>query len=132
MPSVTGSPTTIRRMTMASMTRASVRRTPQRLDLARDAMAFVGNDALDHREPVLHRTKFGAQLGIFLADQLDAFHRLVAGPGIDRLAPAVFERIAMLDAEPGRENPAADSGKGDNDRYGGNRFLEQNEVHYLS
>src|SRR3546814_10263116 len=79
----------------------SVRGAPQRLDLVAQPVALVGDDALDHREAILHRTELGAQLGIFLADQLDAFHRLVAGLGIDRLAPAVFERIAFLDAEPG-------------------------------
>src|SRR3546814_18356692 len=54
-------------------------RTPQRLDLAGHAVAFVGDDALDHREPVLDRSQFGAEMGVFLADQLDALHRLVAG-----------------------------------------------------
>src|SRR3546814_3278624 len=65
----------------------SVRRAPQRLDLVVQAVAVVGDDAFDHREPVLDRPQFGAKLGVFLADQLDALHRLVAGPGIDCLAP---------------------------------------------
>src|SRR3546814_14902392 len=73
---------------------SSVRRAPQRLDLVAQPVALVGDDALDHREALFHRTELCAQLGIFLADQLDAFHSLVARLGIDRLAPAVFERIA--------------------------------------
>src|SRR3546814_16894677 len=71
----------------------SVRRTPQRLDLAGHAVAFVGDDALDHREPVLDRSQFGAELGVFLADQLDALHRLVAGLRIDGLPPGAIEQI---------------------------------------
>src|SRR3546814_14285609 len=55
----------------------SVRRAPQRLDLVVQAVAVVGDDAFDHREPVLDRPQFGAKLGVFLADQLDALHRLV-------------------------------------------------------
>src|SRR3990167_6338729 len=129
MPSVTGSPTTMKRMTIASIFSSSVRRAPQRLDLVAQPVAFIGDDAFDPREAILHRTQFGAQLGIFLADQLDAFHRFVAGLGIDRLAPAVFERIAVLDAQPGGENPSADPGQADNRGDGGDG-VQDIQIHY--
>src|SRR3546814_15794451 len=86
----------------------SVRRAPQRLDLVVQAVAVVGDDAFDHREPVLDRPQFGAKLGVFLADQLDALPRLVAGPGIDGLAPGPVARVSVFDAQPGGDNPAAD------------------------
>src|SRR3546814_11693572 len=86
----------------------SVRRAPQRLDLVVQAVAVVGDDAFDHREPVLDRPQFGAKLGVFLADQLDALHRLVAGPGVVGLPPGPLRGVPVFEAQPGVENPAAD------------------------
>src|SRR3954471_15060159 len=84
----------------------SVRVAAERLDLAVEAHCAVGDDALDIGEAVLDRAELGAELGILLAEQPDALHRLVVALGVERLAPAVFQRVAILDAQPGGEDPA--------------------------
>lgn len=56
---------------------------------------------------------FGAQLGIFLADQLDALDQFFVLLRIDRLAPAIFQRVAVPDAKPGGKNPTRDTQRSD-------------------
>jgi hypothetical protein len=78
----------------------------QIVDLAAQAAAVVGRDALQHLNPVLQRAQFGLQLRIFGCHQLQPLQRLVVLHRLQRLAPAAFQRIAVLDPEPGGENPA--------------------------
>ncbi|PAV70836.1 hypothetical protein WR25_11534 [Diploscapter pachys] len=80
--------------------------TAQRVDLASGALGRIGGDAFDDGEAVLDRPQFGAQLRVFLAEQFDALGRLLVLLRIDRLAPGAVERIAVLDPQPGGDDPA--------------------------
>src|SRR5687768_14933404 len=77
----------------------SVAGSAQIFDFLGDPVAVVGDDPLDIGEPVLDRAQLGAQLGVLAAEQLQAFGGLGGDPGLDRLAPARLERVAMLDPE---------------------------------
>src|SRR3954469_21889565 len=101
----------------------------QGFDLLRQAVAVVGDDAFDGGEPVLDRAELGAQLGILARQQFDPLDRLVVLSGIDGLAPGAVERIAVLDAKPRREDPAAYRDHRD-DTEQGKQLLD--EVHRIA
>src|SRR5688572_26191582 len=81
----------------------------QALDLVAEAVAAVGDDPLDVDQPVLQRTELGPKLRVFLSQQLDSLLRLRIRARLQRLAPHPFDRVAVLDLEPGivdaREDP---------------------------
>src|SRR3546814_8932511 len=55
---------------------SSVRRAPQRLDLVAQPVALVGDDALDHREAIFHRTELGAQRSEEHTSELQSLMRI--------------------------------------------------------
>jgi hypothetical protein len=69
-------------------------------------MGFIGHDPFDIGEAVFNGAKLSAELRIFLTQELDAFQLFRRLAGIDGLAPAVFERITVLDPQPCGEDPA--------------------------
>src|SRR5947209_1999926 len=74
----------------------SVPRDLQVVDLAGEAGAVVGDDPLDHRQPVLDRPDLGAELGVLLSQQADPLLRLGITPRMKRLTPLAVERVAVL------------------------------------
>src|SRR5688572_21786971 len=111
----------------------SVSRPAQGFDLLRDAVAVVGDDALDVGEPVLDRAQLGTQLRILGREQLDPLDRLLVMLGIDRLAPGAVEGVAVLDTQPGGEHPAADGDSDDHRDERENRLKDGNlfGIHWL-
>ncbi|KAI1692550.1 hypothetical protein DdX_21187 [Ditylenchus destructor] len=99
--------------------RSSVLGNPQRFDLAIQGYTAVGDDALDIRQTVLHRTDLGAKLGVLLADELDALDQLLILLGIHCLTPGTVEWVPILDAQPGGEHPRDHSGHADDRDRGG-------------
>src|SRR5206468_8558673 len=95
---------------------------------------------LDRLQAVLNRAELCPKLCIFGGQQTDTFNRLAIVLWVDRHAPRILERIAVLDPQPGREDPpdnrkhSHDEPAGDDPREVWNDYLfaKVNMVHVIS
>jgi hypothetical protein len=77
-------------------------------------MGIIYNDFLHTGQTILDRTELSTELRIFLTKQSYTLDRFLIAFRIYGLPPCSIERVAVLDAKPGRIHPACDGADANN------------------